>query len=250
VPTRYNSAADGGRLQWFAPHQPRLDHHLFYEGVEIDLAETSGVNPYYAATSSILERLAHRLLEPSPPHEVLDLLAPPPGEHGGRRGAWPRTGDGQGAGAAEGRAIAAIRFRREWVRFSTPDEHARNGAWWQPLEASDPQAREATTVDLFVRRSPPTAYSTAHAAAAAAVGTAAYVDHNPPSVMRLLPLSSLALPRNGFWAVYERELRQRSQAANERERGGVLDEETAACEHSQFAWALFDDVHLMYRKGL
>jgi hypothetical protein len=40
LPTRYNSVAGGGRLQFFAPHQPRLDHQLFYEGVEINLAGT------------------------------------------------------------------------------------------------------------------------------------------------------------------------------------------------------------------
>ena len=35
-------------LRWFAPHQPRLDHHLFYEAMRIDLAETTLLNPYHA----------------------------------------------------------------------------------------------------------------------------------------------------------------------------------------------------------
>jgi hypothetical protein len=40
LPTRYNSVAGGGRLQFFAPHQPRLDHQLYYEAIEINLAAT------------------------------------------------------------------------------------------------------------------------------------------------------------------------------------------------------------------
>ena len=44
-------------LRWFAPHQPRLDHGLYYEGMEIALEDTTLVNPYFAASAGLLERL-------------------------------------------------------------------------------------------------------------------------------------------------------------------------------------------------
>ena len=45
IDTLYNSSAAGGRLQFFAPHMPRIDHHFFYEGVELDLLQTTALNP-------------------------------------------------------------------------------------------------------------------------------------------------------------------------------------------------------------
>ena len=47
-------SGDGKRLQsleWFAPHQPRLTHHLFYEAFEMDLAQTTRLNPVRASAT-------------------------------------------------------------------------------------------------------------------------------------------------------------------------------------------------------
>lgn len=126
VPTRANSNHATGRLQFFAPHQPRLDHQLFYEGFEIDLAETSGTNPYFTTAAALLPRLAHRLLEGEP--SVIALL---------------------GVGAMPNGPPAELVMRREWVRFATWAERARTGAWW--VDCDHPYTGGRTIVDHFVR---------------------------------------------------------------------------------------------------
>ena len=76
----------------------QLDHHLFYEGVELDVIKTVAINPYLSATAGLLPRLAHRLLDGSP--EVRQLLP---------KHALP-----------DDARLTAVEFRREWVRFASP----------------------------------------------------------------------------------------------------------------------------------
>ncbi|MEE2751834.1 MAG: lipase maturation factor family protein [Myxococcota bacterium] len=49
----------------FAPHQPRLDHHLFYQGFrppDLKLACLMGTNPYYVDPHGFTEKLIQKLL--------------------------------------------------------------------------------------------------------------------------------------------------------------------------------------------
>ena len=122
-------------LRWFAPHQPRLDHHLFYEAMRIDLAETTLLNPYYAYGAGLLPRLAHRLMEWEP--SVLALLEPR-GVRGARACAPPTH----------------VAFVRRWARFATDEEGVAAGAWRPapgPLNLRGEAPVYATSAELYTR---------------------------------------------------------------------------------------------------
>ena len=122
-------------LRWFAPHQPRLDHHLFYEAMRIDLAETTLLNPYHAYGAGLLPRLAHRLMEWEP--SVLALLEPR-GVRGARACAPPTH----------------VAFVRRWARFATDEEGLAAGAW-RPAPGPPNLRGEApvyaTSAELYTR---------------------------------------------------------------------------------------------------
>ncbi len=94
------------RPQFFAPHQPRLDHLFIYESGRFHFAYINGINPYYGARRP-LPFIAQRLFEQSP--DVLALFAKNP---------FP------------GRPPAQLRVRFASYRFTSPEERAATGAWW------------------------------------------------------------------------------------------------------------------------
>ena len=166
--TRFNSAAGGGRLQFFAPHQPRLDHHLFYEGVQVDLTPTVQTNPYFLGSAGLLLRLAQCILDGAP--HATRLLLP----------------DGQ---LPPGATIDAIAMRREWVRFSTPEERRATGAWWVDTPPAEYAAEEVITREAALR-----------------------LDVTAPP-----PLAEMALPAGGYWAERAREARRDASARSPRD---------------------------------
>eukprot|EP00658_Telonema_sp_P-2_P073668 TRINITY_DN6277_c0_g1_i1.p1 TRINITY_DN6277_c0_g1~~TRINITY_DN6277_c0_g1_i1.p1 ORF type:complete len:571 (+),score=100.63 TRINITY_DN6277_c0_g1_i1:166-1878(+) len=126
IKPRWYPSESADRLRWFAPHQPRLDHHLFYEGFEVPLSETSHINPYFTCSPSIMPRVITRLMEPSA--AVWGLFdSPPPTQ-----------------------PITQIAVVRHWVRFATPAESKDNKAVWVQL---DPSERGFPTVELYQRGS-------------------------------------------------------------------------------------------------
>ena len=155
---------DGGAAtptRWFAPHQPRLDHHLFYVGMGIELGDTTLCNPYYAGEqggASPLPRLAHRLL------------------HGSRcAAALLRRADVESLlEAGSGARPTHVRARFSWVRLATAaDPSGRDGGAWVQM------GRDCTCVFARVPRGAP---------------ESAWAD----DVMRLRPLGRQGLP--GWWA--------------------------------------------------
>ena len=140
--------------------------------VSLHLAETVLINPYFAASAGLLPRLAQRLLEGE--ESVRGLLAP---------GALP-----------EGARVCGVAFRREWVRFSTPEERRATGAWWvdAPTEHRRWAEGEAET-EVFRRED--------------------LATEGRDSALYVPPLTEL--PVNGFWAVCaaKARARQRSLAA-------------------------------------
>jgi len=96
------------RPQWFAPHQPRMDHLFIYEAVGLHFAFVNGINPYYGARTP-LPFLAGRLFEQSA--DVLSLFASNP---------FPTQ------------PPALLRVRIARYRFTSPEERAKTGDWWVP----------------------------------------------------------------------------------------------------------------------
>ena len=106
LPMFHADASDPARraLRWFAPHQPRLDHGLYYEGMEIALDDTTLINPYFAASTGLLHRLVECVMRAD--RAVLALQATPTD------------------------SPTHVRVVRRFVRFSTPAERARDGEVW------------------------------------------------------------------------------------------------------------------------
>ena len=127
-------------LGFFAPHQPRLDHHLFYEAFEIDLQLTAQQNPYFCASAFLLPRLAQRLMEGTP--EVCDLLRMLPTQDEEAKGdLHPSHPLREGA--------SNIRMVRSWARFATAEERRRTGAIWVDVEPPSTTYGAAKVIDHF-----------------------------------------------------------------------------------------------------
>lgn len=128
--TRWGPSSVRSPLRFFAPHQPRLDHHLYYEGMDVHLEDTSLLNPYYASCSpGLLPRLLRRLLECSPP--VLRLLAD------------------ESVALLRESVPTHIRAERLWVRFASPAERSTSGgAPWVLLPNSSALGTEPGMTDL------------------------------------------------------------------------------------------------------
>ncbi|KAL1511420.1 hypothetical protein AB1Y20_006220 [Prymnesium parvum] len=159
-------------LGFFAPHQPRLDHHLYYEAMEVALQETTLLSPYFAAGAPLIARLARRLIERQP--DVLQLL------------------DAQSAAAlaAAPAAPTHILVHRLWVRFATPAERqASAGLVW--VRCDPPPGDDGDFVDVFEAphvRHPPES-------TAPKITLCGAVEGGP---MHLPKLSELRI--QGFWA--------------------------------------------------
>ena len=143
-------------LDFFAPHQPRLDHHLFYEAFEIDLQLTAQYNPYFSASAFLLPRLAQRLMEGAP--EVCELLRILPTAQEEQQQAAAAAA----AAAAEGgkgilhpsphplrEGASNIRMVRSWARFATAEERRRTGALWVDVEPPPTTYGAAKVLDHF-----------------------------------------------------------------------------------------------------
>jgi len=70
---------------------PRLDHLLYYAGMDIDLAATNRCNPYFAA-APLLPRLAHRLVQGEPAVAALFADVPRPVRRLAVVRSWARFG--------------------------------------------------------------------------------------------------------------------------------------------------------------
>ena len=114
---------DRQALHFFAPTQPRLDHHLFYESFEIDLQLTAQTNPYFSGSSFLLPRLAQRLAEQVPSVCALLRFLPTTAP----RSAPP-------AGLVPTSEVTQVQVDRSWVRFATPGEFAATGVIWVDVD--------------------------------------------------------------------------------------------------------------------
>lgn len=191
LPQRYN--ATGCRrqaLDFFAPHQPRLDHHLFYEAMEIPLQHTTLIWPYFAASAPLVDRLACRLLQGEP--HVTNLLD---------------------AAGLEGRTPNAICAERLWVRFATPAERAAQpGRVWVPDTAPPEDDSADRSVEMFT---PPSTPEPRRGAPAAPTGAPrASCAHEEAGAMRIPPLGTLAI--SGFWASFASPAEARDLGARSR----------------------------------
>ena len=128
-------------LHFFAPHQPRLDHHLFYEAFEIDLQLTAQSNPYFCASALMLPRLAQRIIEGSA--GVLALLRVLPTAEEIARG------EGNAPEGCLSRGATHVRMLRTWARFALPEERARTGAVWVDCDQPSSTYGAASVVDHF-----------------------------------------------------------------------------------------------------
>lgn len=91
----------------FAPHQPRIDHNLYYEAWNCRFSNINLQNPYYCGQFTWLDRLVQRLLEGDPAVESLF-----------RHNPFPDSPPAQ------------IRIKRYNVRFTTAHERADTGDWY------------------------------------------------------------------------------------------------------------------------
>lgn len=131
-------------LDFFAPHQPRLVHHLFYEGFEIDLQLTSQTNPYWSASTLLLPRLAQRILEGSA--DVLSLLRILPLERGA---AAAKEEALEELAALIDSGATHVRVVRSWVRFATSEERQQTGEVWIDCEPPEGTLGAASVIDHF-----------------------------------------------------------------------------------------------------
>ena len=95
-----------GMLAYFAPHQPRLDHMLFYRANDIYFSEYDMIHPLYLE-SDVLYFLLNRLFECSP--AVLDLFHSVP---------------------FRDEAPALLRVRFFSYNFTSPETYAETGQYW------------------------------------------------------------------------------------------------------------------------
>ncbi len=104
---RYHSQAVDRRPPFFAPHHPRVDHHLYYEAWQMRMANINLQNPYYLGTYTWFDRLLQGVLRGD--ETVLRLLGHNP--FPGRPPRW-------------------LRVRRYAYRFTTSQERAETGHWY------------------------------------------------------------------------------------------------------------------------
>ena len=91
----------------FAPHQPRIDHNLYYEAFNVRFSNINMQNPYYFGQFTWLDRLLQCLLRGD--EDVLALFA---------RNPFSDT------------PPKYVRVLRYNVRFTTAHERADTGNWW------------------------------------------------------------------------------------------------------------------------
>jgi len=95
----------------FAPYQPRIDHQMFYEGVQMRCCYFNYLNPYNSCKHLWAARFLARLLENEP--AVTGFLGPNPyGE-----AAWGAAGDAR-----------VVRIAQYWCRWYSPAEMSRQRA--------------------------------------------------------------------------------------------------------------------------
>lgn len=105
--TKFQTCRPENPPRHFAPHQPRIDHNLYYEAFSVRFSNINMQNPYYCGQFTWLDRLIQRLLEGD--DDVLSLFANNP---------FPDSPPLQ------------VRVKRYNVRFTTAHERADTGDWF------------------------------------------------------------------------------------------------------------------------
>jgi hypothetical protein len=130
---RYQVSTDASRPRFVAPHAPRLDHIVLYEGFGVGAGNYLGSvfslgNPYDFTAVSTLDRLLERLMERDSP--VRDLF-----------GAVPFGGE----------PPIRMRMRRYMFAPATTEEQRASGRYWRRSPAGEHLAERGPDATLFQR---------------------------------------------------------------------------------------------------